>query len=44
MLHENFKNYNKSGNKVPENQEESKGDEGMIDLSGMMQSDDQAIK
>lgn len=42
MLHENFKNYNSGGQKAPE--EESKTDEGMIDLSGMMQSDDQALK
>lgn len=40
LLHENFKNFNSNDQK----QEETKQDEGMIDLSGMMQSDDQAMK
>jgi hypothetical protein len=46
MLHENYKSYNANGKapKVLGAEEENKTDEGMIDLTGMMQSDDQAMK
>lgn len=43
MLHENYKSYNSSDNK-PEEESKKDGDDAMIDLSNMMQSDEQAMK